>query len=144
MALNWGQVAYYIIVCVATTIHLEPDYKIFSQDRLMILFQWSFNCCVFASLPVYFNLPFINFGDFCQPVHLLHPPRLLFWSKFVSLPVYSVLLFYLKLKNNLKTVNFKILTIKSFQRLHHVQPDFDLLFLKLKVISATKLFFAVK
>ena len=88
--------------------------------------------------------PFINFGDFCQPVHLLHPPRLLFWSKFVSLPVYSVLLFYLKLKNNLKTVNFKILTIKSFQRLHHVQPNFDLLFLKLKVISATKLFFAVK
>ena len=36
--------------------------------------------------------PFINFGDFCQT------PRLLFWLKFASLPVYSALLFYLKLE----------------------------------------------
>ena len=33
--------------------------------------------------------PFINFGDICQPPHLLHPPRLLFWLKFASVPVYS-------------------------------------------------------
>ena len=36
--------------------------------------------------------PFINFGDFCQTA------RLLFWLKFASLPVYSALLFYLKLE----------------------------------------------
>ena len=36
---------------------------------------------------------FINFGDFCQP------PRLLFWLKFASLPVYSALPFYLKLES---------------------------------------------
>ena len=35
--------------------------------------------------------PFINFEDSCQP------PRLLFWSKFASPPVYSALLFCLKL-----------------------------------------------
>ena len=127
MALTWGKVAYYIIVCVTTTIHLEPDHKIFSQDCLMILFQWSFQLLCF-----------------CQPSRLFQPPRLLTLKIFANLPVYCTLLFYLKLENNLKTVNFKILSIKSFQRLHHVQPDFDLLFLKLKVISATKLFFAVK
>ena len=33
--------------------------------------------------------PFINFGDICQPPHLLHPPRLLFWLKSASVPVYS-------------------------------------------------------
>ena len=37
--------------------------------------------------------PFINFGDFYQP------PLLLFWSKLASLPVYSTLPFYLKLKS---------------------------------------------
>ena len=37
--------------------------------------------------------PFINCGDFCQP------PRLLFWPKFASLPVYSTLPFYLKLES---------------------------------------------
>ena len=37
--------------------------------------------------------PFINFGDFCQP------PRLLFWPKFTSLPVYSTLAYYLKLES---------------------------------------------
>ena len=29
----------------------------FSQDRLMILFNEISNCCVFDSLPIYFNLP---------------------------------------------------------------------------------------
>ena len=43
--------------------------------------------------------PFINFGDICQPPCFLHPPRLLFWLKFASLPVYSVLPCYLKLKS---------------------------------------------
>ena len=81
---------------------------------------------------------------FLPASRLFQPPRLLTLKIFANLPVYCTLLFYLKLENNLKTVNFKILSIKSFQRLHHVQPDFDLLFLKLKVISATKLFFAVK
>ena len=42
--------------------------------------------------------PFINFGDF-SPL-LLHSPRLLFWPKFASLPVYSALLFDLKLESN--------------------------------------------
>ena len=37
--------------------------------------------------------PFINFGDFCQL------PRSLFRQKFVSLPVYSALPFYLKLES---------------------------------------------
>ena len=45
--------------------------------------------------------PFINFGDFCQPLRLLHPPLLLFWPKFASLPVYSALSFYLKLESSL-------------------------------------------
>ena len=43
--------------------------------------------------------PFINFGDICQPPHLLHTPRLLFWPKSASLPVYSALPFYLKLES---------------------------------------------
>ena len=43
--------------------------------------------------------PFINFGDICQPPHLLHAPRLLFWPKSASLPVYSALPFYLKLES---------------------------------------------
>ena len=44
--------------------------------------------------------PFINFGDICQPPHLLHPPRLLFWLKFASVPVYSAPPpFYLKLES---------------------------------------------
>ena len=46
--------------------------------------------------------PFINFGDLCQPPRLLHPPpRLLFWRKFASLPVYSALPFYLKLESKI-------------------------------------------
>ena len=47
---------------------------------------------------------FINFGDLCQPPCLLHPPRLLFWLKFASLPVYSALSFYLKLES----IHFKL------------------------------------
>ena len=43
---------------------------------------------------------FINFGDFCQPLCLLHPPHLLFWPKFASQLVYSALSFYLKLESN--------------------------------------------
>ena len=30
--------------------------------------------------------PFINFGDFCQPLCLLQPPCLLFWLKFAGSP----------------------------------------------------------
>ena len=41
---------------------------------------------------------FINFGGFCQTLRLLHPPHLLFWPQFASLPIYSALPFYLKLK----------------------------------------------
>ena len=44
--------------------------------------------------------PFINFGDFCQPPN---PSRLLFWPKFASLSVYSVLPFYLKLESTTLT-----------------------------------------
>ena len=43
--------------------------------------------------------PFINFGGFCHPPRLLHPPGLLFWQKFTSIPVYSVLPFYLTLES---------------------------------------------
>ena len=53
-------------------------------------------------LPVFLFIPtspFINFGDFCQSPRLLYPSFLLFWSKFVSLPVYSALPFYLKLES---------------------------------------------
>ena len=42
---------------------------------------------------------FINFGDFCQPLRLFHPPRLLFWPQFASLSVYFALPFYLKLES---------------------------------------------
>ena len=49
--------------------------------------------------------PYINFGDFWQP------PRLIFWLKFASLPVYSALPFYLKLENNIidRFLTFKLL-----------------------------------
>ena len=63
---------------------------IFSQDRLMILL-------IAVFLPA---SPFTNFGDFCQPPN---PPRLLFWVKFASLPVYSVLPLYLKLESTTLT-----------------------------------------
>ena len=43
------------------------------------------------------TFPLINFGDF--RTRLLHPPRLLFWPKFASLPVYFALPFYLKFKS---------------------------------------------
>ena len=39
--------------------------------------------------PFILTSPFINFGDFCQPLRLLHPPRLLFWTKFVSMGVWK-------------------------------------------------------
>ena len=67
---------------------------IFSQDHLMILFLMKFLIAVFLEAS-----PFINFGDFCQPPRLLHPPRLLFWAKFASLPVYPALPFCLKLES---------------------------------------------
>ena len=58
------------------------------------------NYCVFASLLFIPTSRFINFGgDFCQPPRLLHRSRLLFWPKFTSLPVYSVLAFYFKLES---------------------------------------------
>ena len=41
--------------------------------------------------------PFINFGDFCQPLRLLYNPCSLFWPKSGRLPVYSALPFHLKL-----------------------------------------------
>ena len=49
--------------------------------------------------------PFINFENFCQPPRLLHPLLLLFWPKFVSLPVYSTLPFYLKLESRRITMH---------------------------------------
>ena len=63
------------------------------------------NCCVFANLPYIPTSPFTNFGDFCQAPRLLHPSHLLFWPKFASLPVYSTLPFYLKLKSMLFSRN---------------------------------------
>ena len=41
---------------------------------------------------------------FCQTPYLLQPPRLLFWPKFASLPVYSALPFCLKFESNTKSV----------------------------------------
>ena len=63
------------------------------------------NCCVFANLPYIPTSPFTNFGDFCQAPRLLHPSHLSFWPKFASLPVYSTLPFYLKLKSMLFSRN---------------------------------------
>ena len=66
----------------------------------------------FASIPVYYTLsvyyfdwnlpaspfitpsPFIILTEICQHPRLLHPPRLLFWLKFASIPVYSALPVY--------------------------------------------------
>ena len=63
-----------------------------------------FHLEIFSNLPVIITVflpaspfipisPLINFRDFCQP------PRLLFWPKFTSFPVYSALPFYLKLES---------------------------------------------
>ena len=61
--------------------------------------------------PFFLTSPFINFGDFCQPSRLLHFPCLLFWQKFASLPVYSTLPFYLKLKSTVSQPLSAILSI---------------------------------
>ena len=93
MAFTWGQVAYYIIVCVTTTTHFEPrsfDYFI-SMKFLIVLFL--------PVSPFTPTSPFINFEDLCQPPRLLHPLCLLFWPKFASLPVYFALPLYLKLES---------------------------------------------
>ena len=80
---------------------------IFSQDRLMIFISMKFLIAVFLpACPFIPTSPFINFGDFCKPPHLLHHPRLLFWQKFSSLPIYSALLFYLNLESRWKTSRY--------------------------------------
>ena len=58
--------------------------------------------------------PFINFGDFCQPPSLLHPPHLLFWSNSASLTVYSALPFYLKLDSSVGAYNSILRNMKLF------------------------------
>ena len=55
--------------------------------------------CFWPVPPFIPTFPFIKFGGFCQPPCWLRRPRLLFWPKFASLPVYSVLPFYLKLES---------------------------------------------
>ena len=51
---------------------------IFSQDRLMILFQWKFQLLCFASLSVYWLPPLLLFFvEVCQPPCLYHPSLLL-------------------------------------------------------------------
>ena len=39
MLLTWGQVAYYIIVCITTTTHFEPDQVFFIRIHLGCLFN---------------------------------------------------------------------------------------------------------
>ena len=73
---------------------------------------------------------FINFGDFYQPLHFLHPPCLFLWPKFANLPVYFALPFYLTLQSMgklikkrsmmtiscLLTVNFKLACVSSLRK----------------------------
>ena len=47
---------------------------------------------------------------------LLHPPRSSFWPKFASLPVYSALPLYLKLKSN---INPQYIRYHSFNLICH-------------------------
>ena len=61
---------------------------IFSQDRLMTLFQWNFQLLcfckpprlltleIFANIPVYCTLPFIILAEICQPPRLFGSPIL--------------------------------------------------------------------
>ena len=90
--------AYYIIVCVTTT-HFEPDQVFFVLYLCIsyVLFVYIFtrlfndfismNFLIAVFFPVSPFIPmssFINLGDFCQPLYSLHPPRFLFWPKFVN------------------------------------------------------------
>ena len=82
-----------------------PSYFLWSFywyfHKIVWWFIWmKFLIAVLVSPFIPTPLPFINFGDFCQPTRLLHPPRLLFWPKFSSLPVYSAFPFYLKLESS--------------------------------------------
>ena len=59
----------------------------------------------FANLPVYYTLP-VYYFDWNLPAYpfiilteICQHPRLLFWLKFASIPVYSALSFYLKLES---------------------------------------------
>ena len=56
-------------------------FLIFSQDHLMILFLMKFLIAVFLEAS-----PFINFGDFCQPPRLLHPPVCYFGQNLPASP----------------------------------------------------------
>ena len=62
--------------------HYKLPYDFVSKKFLIAVFLQAF-----PYIPTPHPPPFINFGDFCQP------PRLLFWPKFASLPVYSALPF---------------------------------------------------
>ena len=80
-------------LCISYVLFVDISTR--SSDDLISM---KFLIAVFLpASPFIRTCPFINFGDFCQRPHLLHPPSLLFWPKFASLLVYFVLLFYLKL-----------------------------------------------
>ena len=66
---------------------------IFSQDRLMILFQMILFLC------------------FCQPPRLFQPPRLLTLEIFANLPVYSALPLCLKLESIMQTGFYVIVQV---------------------------------
>ena len=74
VALIWGQVAYYIIVCVSRTTHLEPDQVFFVSIHLA-----KFLPGVFAKILA---------KSFCQPARLFQPPRLIILEILANLPVY--------------------------------------------------------
>ena len=77
----------------------DPSCRYFHKIFLLFYFNDISNCCVVPALLFIPTSPFINLGGFCLPPRLLRPLRLLFWSKFASLPVFSTHPFYLKLES---------------------------------------------
>ena len=84
--------------------HKHTPSKILMNKYFHTMVWWFYfneisNCCFFPGSLFIPTALFTNFGDFCQPPRLLHPPPLLFWPKFTSLPVNSAFPFYLKLES---------------------------------------------